>query len=260
MGAARPVPHPPARRSARPASAPPRTAAGAGRAASISWRAMLGCGLWMSTATSTPAPPPRAPRRTVRRSAGSAPPPQIPSPGPKCTFRQRNPQSRTRVRAPSSQTRGSSLCGQVRAVPVRQARLDAVGRGAGGGAIHRARGRGSAAEHLVDRQARGLSRQIPEGHVDAADRAHGDRATLIPESGVVHRLPQRLGMPRIPPRQQRLETADLRDHRLGMILEVRLAQPDQALVGVDLQPHPARRHPEDLEPTYLHRCPRAAPT
>ena len=53
-----------------------------------------------------------------------------------------------------------------------------------------------AAEQLVERHVRGLGLDVPERHVDGADRGHGDRAAA-PVGALVEVLPDVLGAHRV---------------------------------------------------------------
>jgi hypothetical protein len=54
-----------------------------------------------------------------------------------------------------------------------------------------------AAEQRVQWPARDLARQIPEGHIDGADRPHDHPAPADMAGRVIHRLPQRLDRQRV---------------------------------------------------------------
>ena len=217
--------------------------------------ATVGCGLWMSTATSTAGP---APSRTAANSSAmrstragrlqpvagaemdlqAAEAPLLdqharalgPDGRVVAALRARPAGRRDRA-APARHTCGSPP-------PVARYIWIAVAAGA--------------AEHLVDRQAGRLAGEVPERDVDAADRAHRHRPALVADAASYiarHSCSMRSGSLA---EQQRLQPPHLGDDALGVVLQVWLAQPDQPLVGVDLQPDPARRHLQDLQAGDLH--------
>jgi hypothetical protein len=108
------------------------------------------------------------------------------------------------------------------------------------------------AKKLVDRQPGGLPGDIPEGHVDPADRAEGDRATLVAIPARIHRIPEGLAAQRILAEQEWFEAAHLRDDAVAMILQERFAETGNAPIGMDAQPHPARWHFQDLQMGDTH--------
>ena len=104
-----------------------------------------------------------------------------------------------------------------------------------------------AAEQLVDRHAQRLALDVPQGHVDAAQGAGQDRPAAI-EGVAVDGLPVMHHLARVLADQVRLDLLD-RPSRTVMrpALDDRLAQADDAGVGVDLQEQPARLDQEGFQ-------------
>src|SRR5699024_2916724 len=75
--------------------------------------------------------------------------------------------------------------------------VEPVDRGAGGVGVGEQPGAGGAAEQLVQRLARLLRGDVPQGHVDRGDRAHRHRAAA-PVRAAVEVLPDRLDLRLVP--------------------------------------------------------------
>jgi len=93
---------------------------------------------------------------------------------------------------------------------------------------------------------------ISQRDVDPADGAYRDGAAFVAETGLIHRLPQPLDLRRVLADQHRLQAANFGDHALGMILQIRLSQARQTLVGVNPQPNPTGWNLGDLKLCDFH--------
>jgi len=104
----------------------------------------------------------------------------------------------------------------------------------------------------MDRQPVRLARQIPQRHVDAADRAHLNRTAPVAVAGFVHFPPQIFDARRILPDQERRKPVHLGHDDFGMIFEIGLAPTDQARIRVNAQPYPGRRDLQQLQADDFH--------
>ena len=121
-----------------------------------------------------------------------------------------------------------------------------------------------AAEQLVDRLAQRLADDVPERHLDRADRAVEDRPAAR-ELVAEHVAPQPLDLERRA--ADHMALGELRDRRLdgrGLPFAGALADAGDAVVGVDLREHPVAparadqvgvdsRHPAMPGPLLAHR-------
>ena len=103
------------------------------------------------------------------------------------------------------------------------------------------------AEQFVNRHAQRFALDVPQGLIDAAQRAGQDRAATI-ERMPINSLPVVHYAPRIFADQIRLYLFDGFGARERTALGDGLAQAHDACVGVDSQKQPARLHQESLEP------------
>jgi hypothetical protein len=103
----------------------------------------------------------------------------------------------------------------------------------------------------MDRLAERLALDVPQCLVDARDRAHVDGAAAI-EAAAIHDVPVVLDQERVLADQVVLELVDSRLDGQGPALDDGLAPADDALVGLDLQEQPARRHDIGGELGDLH--------
>src|SRR4051794_39130618 len=120
---------------------------------------------------------------------------------------------------------GSGLCGPVAADP--RVDLDAVA--------------DRTAEQVVDRHAVVLAFDVPQGLVDARERAHVDGAAAVEPAAVEHR-PDVLDVARVPADQVVGELVDGGGDGGGAALDHGFAPADGAVVGLDAQEQPPRRH------------------
>ncbi len=98
-----------------------------------------------------------------------------------------------------------------------------------------------AAEQRMDRLSQRLALDVPQRLVDAGNRAHVDGAAAI-EAGAVHDVPVVLDQEGILADQIVFQLMHGRLHGQCPAFHHRLAPADNALVGLDFQEHPARRH------------------
>ncbi len=103
-----------------------------------------------------------------------------------------------------------------------------------------------AAEQRVHGQPRGLSGDVPERLLDAADRGHQHRPAA-PERVPIHDLPEMLDPARVLALDQARELGDGGHDRLGLSLERRLSEPGDSLVGPHLDEHPVAHAAVDDE-------------
>ncbi len=97
------------------------------------------------------------------------------------------------------------------------------------------------AKQAMYRQPGSLPGDVPQRHVDARDGAHLHRTALVATTALIHAVPQPLDAPRVFADQQRLETEDLGDHAIRMVLQIRFAKARDPFVRVNLQPDPRWR-------------------
>ncbi len=97
------------------------------------------------------------------------------------------------------------------------------------------------AEKFVDGHAEGLALDVPQGLVDAAQRT-GKQWPAAVEGMAIDGLPVMSDVTRILADKIRLDLANGGDASSGAAFEDRLAQTDDASVGVDLEEQPARSH------------------
>ena len=96
------------------------------------------------------------------------------------------------------------------------------------------------AEQLVHRHAQHLALDVPQRLVDTGDGAHQDRAAAV-ETGAIHGLPEVIDAARVLADQVVGQLMHRRFHRARTAFDDGLAPAGDALVGFDLQEHPARR-------------------
>src|SRR5215831_8798800 len=89
------------------------------------------------------------------------------------------------------------------------------------------------AEKAIERQFRDLAGDVPQRDVDAADRIHDDAAAAELAGAREHLLPQALDQERVLADQHRPQDL-LDDVAGGAAADPRLANPDRALIGLDL--------------------------
>ena len=118
--------------------------------------------------------------------------------------------------------------------PERAARRAPVS-GSRAGVVDARRWPGGAAQQVRDRAVHGLTADIPQGQVYGRQAASLGARPLIPEKGPGKLVPVLANQERILPHQVRRDRlVDVRGHRRRP--DARLAEPDDALVGVDLYP------------------------
>ncbi len=108
-----------------------------------------------------------------------------------------------------------------------------------------------AAEQLVHRHAQHLALDVPQRLVDAGDGAHQDRPAPI-EAAAVQRLPQVVDAARVLADEVVGQFVHRRFHRTRAAFDDGLAPAGDALVGLDLQEHPARRQAVGGQSGDLH--------
>src|SRR6218665_826333 len=109
-----------------------------------------------------------------------------------------------------------------------------------------------AAEQLVYRDAERLALDVPQGLIDAGDGAHEDRSATV-KARTVHHLPEVIDACRVLPDQVRLQFMHCRLNGARMAFDHRFAPADEALVRLDAQEHPTRRHPVGRQLRDFHR-------
>ena len=93
------------------------------------------------------------------------------------------------------------------------------------------------AEQIVERHARGLGLDVPQGHIDRSDRPHRDR-TAPPIGAAIEKLPDILDPERIAADQRRHDMIlEIGDHGLLATVKRRIADAMDASVGFDLERH-----------------------
>ena len=102
------------------------------------------------------------------------------------------------------------------------------------------------AQELVDRHPQRLALDIPERHVDPAQRAGQDGAASI-ERVAVNRLPVMHHAPRVLPQQVGLDLLDRFGDGQRPPLDDRLAESHDPRVGVHFQEEPARLDQQGLQ-------------
>ena len=108
-----------------------------------------------------------------------------------------------------------------------------------------------AAQQLVHRHAQVTALEVPQRLVDAGDGAHQDRAAAV-EAGAIEGVPQVLDAVRVLADQVVGKLMDGGLHGGGAALDDRFAPAVAALVGLDLEEQPARRHLPGPESCDLH--------
>src|SRR5688500_15602028 len=96
----------------------------------------------------------------------------------------------------------------------------------------------AAAEEAPYRLSRQLTGEVPQGDVDGRDRPHLRAGPAGVGDGDEHVLPQPLDVARVLADQQRRQVL-LDDGALALTARIRLAEADDALIGVDADPQPA---------------------
>src|SRR6218665_3196601 len=109
-----------------------------------------------------------------------------------------------------------------------------------------------AAEQLVYRDAERLALDVPQGLIDAGDGAHEDRSATV-KARTLHHLPAVIDACRVLPDQVRLQFMHCRLNGARMAFDHRFAPADEALVRLDAQEHPTRRHPVGRQLRDFHR-------
>ena len=116
-----------------------------------------------------------------------------------------------------------------------------------------------AAEQLMHRHTQRLALDVPQRLVDAGERAHVHAAAAIEPAAIQHR-PVILDLVRVLADQIVGQFLHLGGDSCGAAFDHRLAPARDALIGIDLQEQPARRHQERRQLGDLHRCLAFSPT